>query len=127
MRDDGDPLCGNTDPGMMQALSRSQHHIDTNCVVGKYNAALLRLPENACNQQRMDIAMYRLDIAAGPARDLSNGQRTGTRHGADQFPAFRRHEPKQEFGGGEADPGALFAALERIERPAFDRIKFCDI
>src|ERR1700730_9766295 len=60
----------------------------------------------------MDVAVNRAHIAAGPARNLANRQRSPASHHLEECPAFRRQRLPQKFLGRERDPCTLLLAAE---------------
>ena len=61
-----------------------------NSVKWENDATLVGLLEKACIQERVHVAMHRLDVAPRQARQIADSQGTGAGHGAAQRPSFRR-------------------------------------
>ena len=89
-----------------------QHEMDAHGIERKHDPAFLGLLQDACVEQRMDVAVHRLNVAFDPAGRLAQGQGTCPRQSREQLPPLLRQHLEQQRRRLETDEGPLRPPLE---------------
>src|SRR5258708_11749438 len=109
------------------ASSRPQHHIDPNGIEGEDDEAIAGFLQNAGIEQRMNVAVDRLDIAVHPPRHRADAQRSGTSHRADHLPPLGGQKSKKKLWRSETDARTLLLAFEGVPRPPLHFFELCNL
>jgi hypothetical protein len=109
-----------------QTASSPQHHIDPNGIEGEDDEAIAGFLQKTGIEQRMNVAVDRLDIAVHPPRRFADAQRSGASHRADHLPSLRSQKSKKKLWGSETDARTLLPAFEGASRPPLHLFALCN-
>jgi hypothetical protein len=91
-REGGAPTDLPISDGSRSSGGRFQPHVDMHGVEREDDLAFARTAQHPAVQERVDIRVHRLDVAAHTARHFANCEGARPCHGANQRPSFRRHD-----------------------------------